>query len=70
VRPGANLFFVGIALISVELTVMFILPNPEYWSARGLGLGAPVGIALCIWSGVYGRRARQGDGSADRERGE
>lgn len=58
---GANLFWAGIALICAELIVMFVLPNAADYAKRGLGLATPFGIALCIYSGVYGRRARRRD---------
>lgn len=49
----------------VEVTVMFFLPDPAKYAMRGLGLGSAVGLAVCIYSGVYARRARRADGGKD-----
>jgi hypothetical protein len=44
---------------------MFVLPNAADYATRGLGLVTPIGVALCVYSGVYGRRARRRDAGAD-----
>ncbi len=59
---GAALFLVGVVLVVTEITVILLIPHPDYWANRGLGLATPIGIALCIYSGVYARRARIRDG--------
>ena len=61
VDRGMPLFVLGVAVIAVEFTLMFLTSDADQLRAmglKGLGLGTPVGIGLCILSAVVGRRKR------------
>jgi len=61
VDRGVPLFACGVLIMCVEFACMFFSPDRETLQAlglKGLGLGTPVGVGLCVLSGPVGRRSR------------